>query len=465
MDFQPPGIGVADVKRGTVILLWLVAGVCFWQVGRMQQSLVRMRRDLHLSRGEPLENTPPLVAFTSVAMGGFRGVIADLLWLRASSLQQEGKYFELVQLADWITKLEPRMKQVWAFHGWNMAYNISVLFNNPADRWRWIRQGISLLRDEGLQYNPGEPNLYRELGWIYQHKMSGNSDQMNMYYKRWWAEEMTQFFDGPQPDYTARYDNSRLQRMKSESKLDVAVMRAIDREYGPLDWRLPQAHAIYWAWCGKRFASGFDAVQLDRMIFQSMADAALEGKLFVNPSEKVFIPGPNLAVFDKARHAYEKAIADNPGETSIQSGHRNFLRSAILMLYTNYRLTQARDVFADLRRRYPAPEFEQGLDAFVYANLTKLLSNVSQREATGIVLGALQQSWFWLAMGDEDRAQGFQQMARTVWREYMKTRSAAEIAERVGLAPVEQLSDQARKMVQESLTTQEAKARLANPPQ
>ena len=451
------------MKRLTIILLLLLAAVCFWQAGRLQQPLVQMRRDLHLSTGEPLENTPPLVAFTTVALGGFRGVIADLLWLRASSLQQDGKYFELVQLADWITKLEPRMKQVWAFHAWNMAYNVSVLFNNPADRWRWVRQGIALLRDEGLRYNPGEPNLYRELALIYNHKMSGNSDQMNLYYKRWWAEEMGQLFDGPRPDYAAPRDSARVQKMRTEYKLDPALMQQVDRKYGPLDWRLPQAHAIYWAWRAKPFASGFDAVQIERMIFQTMADAALQGGLFVNPAEKIFIPGPNLAVFEKARQAYEEAIAANPGEASMQSGHRNFLRSAVMMLYTHHRLSEARKTFDDLRRRYPAPEYALGLDAFVYANLTVLMENISQREATGIVLGALQQSWFWLAMGDEDRALGFQQMARTVWNQYMKTRRGTDVAERAGLAPIEQLSEQAKAMVGQSLVTNDAKARLAPP--
>ena len=448
------------MKHGATIGLVLMAGICFWQAGRLQRPLVQMRRELRLTTGEPLENTPPLVAFTTVAMGGFRGVIADLLWLRASGLQEDGKYFELVQLADWITKLEPRMKQVWAFHAWNMAYNVSVLFNNPTDRWRWIHQGITLLRDEGLRYNPGEPNLYWQLGWIYQHKISGNSDQMNIYYKRWWADEMATLFGGPRPDYL-HLTGSQIQRMKDVYKLDSSLMQQIDREYGPLDWRLPQAHAIYWAWRGKKFATGFDTLQLERMIFQSMADAAMEGELFINRSEQVFIPGPNLAVFEKARKAYEKAIAENPGETSIQSGHRNFLRTAVMMLFTHHRLAEARDVFADLRRRYPTPEFEQGVEPFVYSSLTTLLRNISQREATGLVLGSLQQSWFWLAMGDEDRAQGFQQLARTVWREYMKTRNAPDIKERAGLAPIEQLSEQARSMVKESLTTSEAKAKLA----
>ena len=451
------------MRRLTPYLLLLVALVAFWQVGRRQAPLVQARRDFHISKGEPLANSPPLVAFTTVALGGFRGILADVLWLRSSQLQEEGKYFELVQLADWITKLQPRLAQVWAFHGWNMAYNISVLFNDPVDRWRWVRQGITLLRDQGLAYNPGEPNLYRELGWIYQHKLAGNSDQMNIYYKRWWAEEMAALFEGPRPDY-AHLPAETAARMKSVYKLDPAIMEQVDREFGPLDWRMPQAHALYWAWRGKPFATGFEVVQLDRMIFQSMADAALEGALFSNPAEEVFIPGPNLAIFAKARRAYEQAVAANPNESSMHSAHRNFLRTALMILYTHHRVAEARDILADLRRRYPAPEYGQDLDEYVYRQLTEFMTDIGQREAVAMVGGALQQSWFWLAMGDDERAQGFQQLARTTWREYMKTRTDPEMAKRSGLPPFEELSNQARAAIRANLHTTDAQQRLTIPP-
>ncbi|MCG3150627.1 MAG: hypothetical protein PCFJNLEI_04115 [Verrucomicrobiae bacterium] len=450
------------MRRWLALVLIGIAGGSFWLAGTKQQPLLQARRDFHLSRGEPLENTPPLVAFTTVALGGFRGIIADLLWLRASQLQQDGKYFELVQLADWITKLEPRMVHVWAFHGWNMAYNVSVLFNEPTDRWRWVRQGIGLLRDEGLKYNPGEPRLYRELGWIYQHKMSGNTDQMNVYYKRWWADEMEALFEGPRPDYQ-RLAPDRAERMKEVYKLDPALMEQVEREYGPLDWRLPQAHAIYWAWRALPLARGFDKVQLDRMIFQTMADAAFQGDLFSNPVEGVFITGPNLALISKTRRAYEQAIAANPGESSMESGHRNFLRTAVLVLYTHHRLAEARDVLEDLRRRYPAPEYNQGLDRYVFSRMTEFIQELGQREALNMVAGTLQQSWFWLAMGDEEQAQGYQQLARSIWREYMKTRLDPEVAARAGLPPLEQLNQQARDAVEKQLQSQAAKDRLTKP--
>ena len=89
-----------------------------------------------------------------MALGGFRGLISNFLWIRANDLQQEDKFFEMVQLADWITDLEPHFEQVWAFQAWNMAWNISVKFKDFSDRWRWVERGIELLRDDGLATTP-----------------------------------------------------------------------------------------------------------------------------------------------------------------------------------------------------------------------------------------------------------------------------------------------------------------------
>src|SRR5215831_1771620 len=127
---------------------------------QFQRLFNRQRADpkLGLMRVTDLgTNAPPVLAFTTVALGGFRGLIANALWIRANDLQLEDKFFEQVQLSDWITKLEPTFAHVWVVQAWNMAYNISVNFRDPTDRWRWVQNGIELLRDQGLRYNPKEP--------------------------------------------------------------------------------------------------------------------------------------------------------------------------------------------------------------------------------------------------------------------------------------------------------------------
>src|SRR5437867_11308491 len=157
--------------RPKKVLLLLLAAVLFVGAARVQRSLNVDRDRLGLTRVEPLENAPPLLAFTTVALGGFRGLISNALWIRANDLQEQDKFFEMVQLADWITALEPHFVQVWLMQGWNMAYNISVKFKDFADRWRWVKRGIALLRDDGLRYNPNETLIYRELAWFFETKI------------------------------------------------------------------------------------------------------------------------------------------------------------------------------------------------------------------------------------------------------------------------------------------------------
>jgi hypothetical protein len=143
------------------------------------------RLEMKLISNEPLKNAPPSLAFATVAMGAFRGLVVDILWMRADTLKEQGQYFDARQLADWITVLQPRFAQVWAFQAWNMAYNISVAIpaEQPDQRWQWVKNGYELLRDQGIPMNPKSIALYRELGRIFQHKIGGNSDDAHNYYK------------------------------------------------------------------------------------------------------------------------------------------------------------------------------------------------------------------------------------------------------------------------------------------
>ena len=153
--------------------------------GRQLDAINQQRVDMKLVINEPLDNAPPSLAFATVAMGAFRGLVVDILWIRADQLKEEGKFFDARQLAEWIATLQPRFATVWVFHAWNMAYNISVAVpaSQPEQRWRWVRNGYELLRDKGLQYNPRSIAIYHELARILQHKVGGVTDEDHKYYK------------------------------------------------------------------------------------------------------------------------------------------------------------------------------------------------------------------------------------------------------------------------------------------
>ncbi len=163
----------------------ILAAFLLITAGMQLDFINSQRKEMKLIINEPLENAPPSLAFATVAMGAFRGLLVDILWIRADTLKDKGEFFDARQIAEWITTLQPRFAPVWEFHAWNMAYNISVAIpaTQPDERWRWVKNGYELLRDKGIPLNPKSISLYQELARIFHHKMGFVSDDAHAYYK------------------------------------------------------------------------------------------------------------------------------------------------------------------------------------------------------------------------------------------------------------------------------------------
>ncbi len=145
--------------------------------------------------------TPVVIA---QSIGVLRGLMVNYLWIRADKLKEEGKFYEASHTATWITQLQPRFAAVWAFQAWNMAYNISVTTKTKEERWSWVNNGISLLRDQGIRYNPDNMALYRELAWEFFHKVGGITDDAHLYYKQQLADQWQGILGEPPYDADAR---------------------------------------------------------------------------------------------------------------------------------------------------------------------------------------------------------------------------------------------------------------------
>ena len=450
----------SSLKKSLLLLLALLLLV---GVSRVQTSLNRDREKLGLTRIQPLENAPPVLAFTTVALGGFRGLISNALWIRASDLQDEDKFFEMAQLADWITKLEPHFVQVWLVQAWNMAYNISVKFKDYPDRWRWVSRGIELLRDQGLHYNPDETLIYRELAWFFQHKMGANLDDANIYYKQQWANEMAVVFDKKKPDleeliHPQTEDQKRRRDLLiSKYKMDPEFMKTVNQRYGPLEWRLPEAHAIYWGAEGLKRATENpakipkkdDLITLRRIIYQSMQLSFQRGKLVINPFAKAFEFGPNLEIIPKVSAAYEQAAEeDESNRDHILRAHRNFLRDAIYFLYAHNRVADASYWFNYIAKKYPdktmldykTNSFPRNLtvDKYAVARIQEDVNETSKDRVQATIEGLIVNSYRSLTIDEDERAAGFKLLARQVWNAYMN-QIPKERIKAIGLSPLEDI--------------------------
>ncbi|MEI6166940.1 MAG: hypothetical protein WCS52_07075 [bacterium] len=392
-------------KRSTFMLVLLAAGLlalaAIW--GGHSPSTGPASRDL-------TADTPPGVRFVSVALGGFRGLLADFLWVRAASLQDEGRFFEVAQLSDWITRLEPRYPEIWAYHAWNMAYNITAVVSDPADRWHWVKNGIRLLRDEGIPSNPSNAKLYWELGWMFFDKVGGRWDEAAPYYRIAWAGEMTQLLGGGLADYPMLLKQGKAAPLLASLGLNVEVMNALDRAYGPLDWRLPETHAMYWGYRGKSLASA-DAVWCDRLVWMALTETVKGGALVYLPEQRRYQRGPRLDVAMKAiRHCANTKPAGDP---LVSLAVTVLLKESALYLYAFDRPLEANTALQELKReKADGIAGEMTLEAFIQKEVADRATGLDQVGREKLVVDWLVRSEIWRRLGVPAFAAGYDRIAR-----------------------------------------------------
>ncbi|MCD4699823.1 MAG: hypothetical protein K8R91_04540 [Phycisphaerae bacterium] len=177
----------------------VVAASAMIGAAMLQKPIESQRRRLKLTSVTADENIgkDPKTTLLQVAPGGLRAPLLTYLWLRSQQLKADGKFFDARQQRDLICDLMPHFPGVWSFHAWDMAWNISVATHTPEERWMWVSNGVRLLRDRGLYYNPDNLILHKELAWIFFSKMGHYTDEMHMTYKRRWAGIMHNVLGAP----------------------------------------------------------------------------------------------------------------------------------------------------------------------------------------------------------------------------------------------------------------------------
>lgn len=427
--------------------------------------------------------TPPLVSFTTVALGGFRGLIADILWLRMIALQDEGKYFEMVQLADWVQKLQPKFAGVSAYLGWNMAYNISVTCKRQEDRWRWIHRGIETLRS-AIAMSPNDPELYKELGWIYQHKMGNVMDDAQRYYKYEMARELLFVYGTRYPDWQAMADApqtdaefleaypvtpeskfwegmkkagyedltsvSQTFRLKGQvpeelrkalPEKDAAALDAflrakwlrdryimdpkeiveINKEFGDLDWLIPETMAIYWAYEGIKHSPKAENVDCDRMIVQSLTVSFTNGRILLpgNQASMDFILVPNPAVAGSLKKKIHSVFQSHYNTKSFRDGYVNFLKDAIVILFSYGRQQEAYEYYKEYCTEYIKKKpTEAEFLPFVLAEWEEDLRDGGYKQGNQQITALITRSCELLAYGDREAAAAHLALAKRAYDNY-----------------------------------------------
>lgn len=385
------------MRKYTLLFLALIltAGGIFATV-LIQDTLddTILENDLQIKDFAKEGGAPPEVAISTIFLGGFRNIVINFLWLRMTNLQSQGKYYEMVQLANWILSVQPDNAQVAQFLGWNMAYNISVVHPDKDVRWRWIRHGIQTMQ-RAIELNPHEIALYREIGWIYLHKLGDELDDHHIYYKYLLAKELyTLYGNRLEPDWDALAaapadkkeflkkfpENLPLWRisgmtfddvlkeytqtgslpekitavlkedhlatfrdgiariaLKEQFNLDPETVLEVNREYGKLCWLLPESLAIYWGHRGIKAVKEEDEIDCRRIVAQALKISFSMGNiLFLSGKPELdFLRSPNFNVFDSATKNYDNMFEklSEGNDSMFNTAYGVFLQESLLTYY------------------------------------------------------------------------------------------------------------------------------------
>jgi len=218
--------------RFAILAALAFSALCLCGAAALRPGIDSLRREERLTADPDLyRNMPPSLAATQ-ALGSFRGLAIDYLWIRATAQAEEGRYHEAVQTARWIGTLMPRYPEVWWFQGNQMLATISPSTRTKEERWFWIQQGIAVMRDDGLRFCPESVRLYRGISEAYMFRIGQYYSEDERYHKKMHAREWQIALGTP------RLDNDAAELRRLQKIADAPA------DFDEFEAASPEGHAL-----------------------------------------------------------------------------------------------------------------------------------------------------------------------------------------------------------------------------
>lgn len=180
-------------------------------------------------------------------------------------------------------------------------------------------------------------------------------------------------------DLVPMFSLLRAQALVAEYHMDPAYMLVMMQRFGPLDWRHPAAHACYWSALGTLRAEQWtvdkervDFLNAYRNTIHALQHLSHNGKINFRPrvaelgrfgEEQInhspdtrMIPAYGKALDDFRQRAEEGAFGEDISMDTFETGHENFLQSAVYLYYFEGDEDTAYDYYQKCRELYADSE-------------------------------------------------------------------------------------------------------------
>jgi len=182
-------------------------------------TLSQMRAENGLSQAN-LGEIDPASETMKLATLGLRGLAVNLLWSKANDYKKREDWTNLTATLEQLALLQPNFITFWKYQSWNVAYNVSVQFDDYRDRYYYVREGIEFL-EQGVAKNRENrqiPQLLWDLGWFVGQKI-GKADEA-IQYRRLFRNDDEYHGDEPPPGSDER-DNWLVSKVEYENAVSA----------------------------------------------------------------------------------------------------------------------------------------------------------------------------------------------------------------------------------------------------
>ncbi len=150
--------------------------------------LPRMRHT-HALGQSTLGQVDPSSQTMNLVLLGLKGIAANVLWMEHEEFKRTKNWARMEDTVQSIITLQPHFLQVWRYHGWDLAFNVSSQWDDVRDRFFWVKKGTKFTM-EGTKKNDTYAELPWDVGRLVGHKI-GRSDE--------WRQFRVYFMKDPAP--------------------------------------------------------------------------------------------------------------------------------------------------------------------------------------------------------------------------------------------------------------------------
>ena len=118
---------------------------------------------------------------------------------------------------------------------------------------------------------------------------------------------------------------------------------------------------------------------------------------------------PDFRMFNPYNQAFLNILAeytDKGTRESLQNGHRNMLRNAVLSFYQAGLKGEALRIYRELRKMYPRPEFQVPIEEYIIARFKEELESMGIQDAREQIISLLVDGYYLYAIRNDDAAAG-----------------------------------------------------------